>query len=43
MDRFGQRVVLLNKGFLIEDGSPGVVLPGAPGQTDARLFMEDVE
>ena len=40
MDRFGQRVVLLNKGFLIEDGSPGVVLPGAPGQTDARLFSE---
>jgi cell division transport system ATP-binding protein len=41
MDRFGQRVVLLNKGFLIEDGSPGVVLPGAPGQTDGRLFMEE--
>lgn len=41
MDRFGQRVVLLNKGFLIEDGSPGIVLPGAPGQTDARLFLED--
>ncbi len=40
MDRFGQRVVLLNKGFLIEDGSPGIVLPGAPGQTDARLFSE---
>ena len=40
MDRFGQRVVLLNKGFLIEDGSPGAVLPGAPGQTDARLFSE---
>jgi cell division transport system ATP-binding protein len=41
MDRFGQRVVLLNKGFLIEDGSPGLVLPGAPGQTDARLFLEE--
>jgi cell division transport system ATP-binding protein len=36
MDRFGQRVVLLNKGFLIEDGTPAHVLPGAPGQTDTR-------
>ena len=34
MDRFGQRVVLLNKGFLIEDGAPEDVLPGAPGQVD---------
>ncbi|MEZ4265201.1 MAG: cell division ATP-binding protein FtsE [Myxococcota bacterium] len=32
MDRFGKRVVLLNKGFLIEDGAPVDVLPGAPGQ-----------
>ncbi len=36
MDRFGQRVVLLNKGFLIEDGAPAEVLPGAPGQADTR-------
>lgn len=41
MDRFGQRIVLLNKGFLIEDGSPGIVLPGAPGQTDAKIFSEE--
>ena len=34
MDRFGKRVVLLNKGFLIEDGDPVDVLPGAPGQLD---------
>lgn len=34
MDRFGRRVVLLNKGFLIEDGAPVDVLPGAPGQLD---------
>jgi len=34
MDRFGRRVVLLNKGFLIEDGAPIEVLPGAPGQLD---------
>ena len=34
MDQFGKRVVLLNKGFLIEDGLPVDVLPGAPGQTD---------
>ncbi len=34
MDRFGKRVILLNKGFLIEDGAPVDVLPGAPGQTD---------
>ena len=34
MDRFGRRVVLLNKGFLIEDGAPVEVLPGAPGQLD---------
>ena len=27
MRRFGQRVILLNKGFLIEDGSPDDVLP----------------
>lgn len=40
MDRFGQRVVLLNKGFLIEDGSPGLVLPGAPGQTDFKTNQE---
>ncbi|MCB9727596.1 MAG: cell division ATP-binding protein FtsE [Deltaproteobacteria bacterium] len=32
MDRFGKRVVLLNKGFLIEDGAPVDVLPGSPGQ-----------
>ena len=36
MDRFGRRVVLLNKGFLIEDGAPVDVLPGAPGQVDGR-------
>ncbi len=36
MDQFGQRVVLLNKGFLIEDGAPAHVLPGAPGQVDTR-------
>ena len=36
MDRFGKRVVLLNKGFLIEDGAPVDVLPGAPGQVDAE-------
>ena len=34
MDRFGKRVILLNKGFLIEDGAPVDVLPGAPGQVD---------
>ena len=34
MDRFGKRVILLNKGFLIEDGAPVDVLPGAPGQLD---------
>ena len=34
MDRFGRRVVRLHKGFLIEDGEPNVVLPGAPGQLD---------
>ncbi|MBD89482.1 MAG: cell division ATP-binding protein FtsE [Deltaproteobacteria bacterium] len=34
MDRFGKRVILLNKGFLIEDGDPVDVLPGAPGQVD---------
>ncbi len=27
MERFGERVVLLNKGFLIEDGAPDEVLP----------------
>jgi cell division transport system ATP-binding protein len=27
MQRFGQRVILLNKGFLIEDGAPEDVLP----------------
>jgi cell division transport system ATP-binding protein len=36
MDRFGKRVILLNKGFLIEDGAPVDVLPGAPGQVDAE-------
>ena len=36
MDRFGRRVILLNKGFLIEDGDPVDVLPGAPGQVDAE-------
>ncbi len=40
MDRFGKRVVLLNKGFLIEDGAPVDVLPGAPGQTDLRESTE---
>ena len=34
MDRFGKRVILFNKGFLIEDGAPVDVLPGAPGQLD---------
>jgi cell division transport system ATP-binding protein len=36
MDRFGKRVILLNKGFLIEDGAPVDVLPGAPGQVDVE-------
>ena len=36
MDQFGKRVVLLNKGFLIEDGPPVDVLPGAPGQVDSQ-------
>lgn len=35
VERFGKRVVLLNKGFLIEDGAPVDVMPGAPGQEGA--------
>jgi cell division transport system ATP-binding protein len=42
MDRFGRRVVLLNKGFLIEDGEPNQVLPGAPGQLDAQDKTESL-
>lgn len=34
MDRFAKRVILLNKGFLIEDGAPVDVLPGSPGQVN---------
>lgn len=42
MDRFGKRVVLLNKGFLIEDGAPIDVLDGAPGymETSGRRAPE---
>ncbi|MGM0577230.1 MAG: cell division ATP-binding protein FtsE [Myxococcota bacterium] len=41
MDRFGKRVILLNKGFLIEDGEPVDVLPGAPGQVDETAALSE--
>lgn len=42
MQQFGKRVVLLNKGFLIEDGAPEDVLPGATIGNESPLGADGV-